>query len=93
MTISGGREGWHDRRRPRCARPEVGCSLLPAAQRDLATDCSCPDWSNPCKHIAAVHYLLGERFDEDPFLMFELRGRSKEALLAVLRERRGLPAI
>ena len=69
---------------------DVGTSLLPAAAKDLVTDCSCPDWSNPCKHVAAVYYLLGERFDDDPFLMFELRGRSKEALLDALRERRGV---
>jgi len=68
---------------------DVGTSLLPAQAKDLIADCSCPDWSNPCKHIAAVHYLLGERFDDDPFVMFALRGRSKDTLLAALRERRG----
>ncbi|MBN1954148.1 MAG: SWIM zinc finger family protein [Anaerolineae bacterium] len=62
--------------------------LFPAARGDLETDCSCPDWANPCKHIAAVYYLLGERFDEDPFLMFELRGRNKDEIVAALRERR-----
>jgi uncharacterized Zn finger protein len=62
--------------------------LFPAARGDLNTDCSCPDWVNPCKHIAAVYYLLGERFDEDPFLLFELRGRSKKQVMAELRERR-----
>jgi uncharacterized Zn finger protein len=38
--------------------------------------------------VAAVHYLLGERFDADPFLIFELRGRSKEDIAAALRARR-----
>jgi uncharacterized Zn finger protein len=66
----------------------VKVPLFPAARGDLKTDCSCPDWANPCKHIAAVYYLLGERFDEDPFLMFELRGRSKDEIVAALRERR-----
>src|SRR5205085_1140460 len=47
---------------------------------DLTTECSCPDWSNPCKHIAAVYYLLGEEFDRDPFLLFKLRGLSREEL-------------
>ncbi len=65
-------------------------SLFPAKQRDLATDCSCPDWANPCKHIAAVYYLLGEQFDADPFLLFRLRGRSKDEVLAMLRERRSI---
>jgi uncharacterized Zn finger protein len=55
---------------------------------DLNTDCSCPDWANPCKHIAAVYYLMGERFDEDPFLIFLMRGRSKEELMDMLRKKR-----
>ena len=53
------------------------------------TTCTCPDQANPCKHIAAVHYLLGERFDDDPFLMFLLRGRSQEEIVDALRARRG----
>jgi uncharacterized Zn finger protein len=62
--------------------------LFPSSRGDLKTNCSCPDWANPCKHIAAVYYLLGERFDQDPFLLFELRGRSKDEVAAALRERR-----
>jgi len=54
----------------------------------LETDCSCPDYSNPCKHIAATHYILGERFDEDPFLIFRLRGRTQEQVMQELRKRR-----
>jgi uncharacterized Zn finger protein len=69
----------------------VGASLLPAEEHDMRTRCSCPDWANPCKHIAAVHYLLGERFDEDPFLMFLLRGRSQEEIVAALRLLRSGP--
>ena len=64
------------------------CTLFPASGREIAASCSCPDWANPCKHIAAVHYLLGQRFDADPFLMFVLRGRTREQVLAGLRERR-----
>ena len=63
-----------------------GLSLFPKAHGDLKTECSCPDYSNPCKHIAAVYYLLGEAFDHDPFLMFRLRGMEREALLAQLGE-------
>jgi uncharacterized Zn finger protein len=63
---------------------EVGLSLFPARLDDLETDCSCPDWSNPCKHIAAVYYLLGEEFDRDPFLIFALRGMDRDALIARL---------
>jgi uncharacterized Zn finger protein len=69
----------------------VGTSLLPAERDDMVTTCSCPDLANPCKHIAAVHYLLGERFDADPFLMFLLRGRSREEIVAALRARRAGP--
>jgi uncharacterized Zn finger protein len=56
-------------------------SLFPEKRGDLRTDCSCPDNSNPCKHIAAVYYLLGEEFDRDPFLLFRMRGLSREELL------------
>jgi len=72
----------------------VQLSLFPTAARELETDCTCPDWANPCKHIAAVYYLLAERFDEDPFLIFKLRGRTKEQIIEVLRHKRAasLPA-
>jgi uncharacterized Zn finger protein len=66
---------------------EADVSLFPT-KKDLKTNCSCPDWSNPCKHIAAVYYLLAERFDEDPFLIFKLRGRTKEEVIGALRKRR-----
>jgi uncharacterized Zn finger protein len=63
-------------------------SLFPNKPSDLVTDCSCPDWGDPCKHVAATHYVLGEALDRDPFLLFELRGRSKEQVLAALRAAR-----
>jgi uncharacterized Zn finger protein len=63
-------------------------NLFPTSSGDLDTDCSCPDWSNPCKHIAAVYYLLGEQFDGDPFLLFRLRGKSKDEIMSLLRARR-----
>src|SRR4030081_1261198 len=69
----------------------AGTSLFPTEKNDMRTKCSCPDDANPCKHIAAVHYLLGERFDEDPFLMFVLRGRSQEEIVAALRALRAGP--
>ena len=59
----------------------IGLSMFPDQQDDLVTDCSCPDWSNPCKHVAAVYLLLGEEFDRDPFLIFRMRGMDREDLL------------
>jgi uncharacterized Zn finger protein len=74
---------------------EVEVPLFPVSERELGTDCSCPDWANPCKHIAAVYYLLAERFDDDPFLIFKLRGRTREEIIEILREKRvqTLPAV
>jgi uncharacterized Zn finger protein len=63
----------------RCKR-----SLFPSKSHDLETDCSCPDWASPCKHVAAMHYVLGEAFDRDPFLLFELRGRTRDQVLVAL---------
>jgi uncharacterized Zn finger protein len=68
---------------------QVKLSLFPEKAKDLVTECSCPDWSNPCKHIAAVYYLLGEEFDRDPFLLFKLRGLGREELLGRLGESGG----
>lgn len=65
---------------------EAGLSLFPEKSRDLQTDCTCPDWSNPCKHIAAVFYLMTEAFDADPFLLFKLRGMEREAFLELLQK-------
>lgn len=70
----------------------VGVSLFPTV-RELQTACSCPDWANPCKHIAAVHYVLATRFDEDPFLLMRLRGRDRDELLTALRAHRADGAV
>jgi uncharacterized Zn finger protein len=59
-------------------------SLFPEKLKELDTDCSCPDWANPCKHIAAVYYILGEEFDRDPFLIFKLRGMNRKEMVALL---------
>lgn len=66
-----------------------GASLFPQTRDDLRTACDCPDHGDPCKHIAAVHYVLGDALDRDPFLLFELRGRSREEVLGALDEARG----
>lgn len=59
---------------------ELDLHLLPHSQRDFVTTCSCPDSANPCKHIAGVYYLLASALDQDPFVMFELRGLSRDDL-------------
>lgn len=66
---------------------QEGLSLFPEKRGDLKTDCSCPDDANPCKHIAAVYYLLGEEFDRDPFLIFQLRGLERSKLAEKLSGR------
>jgi len=48
-------------------------SLFPAP-REIDLDCSCPDWAEMCKHVAATLYGVGARLDERPELLFELRG-------------------
>jgi uncharacterized Zn finger protein len=60
-------------------------SLFPKSAEDLIMSCTCPDWASPCKHVAAVYYVLGAEFDRDPFLLFELRGRSREQVMNALR--------
>ncbi len=65
-----------------------GLSLFPFTLADVHSQCSCPDRANPCKHIAAVYYQLGDRFSEDPFVLFQLRGRTKEQIISDLRQLR-----
>lgn len=67
---------------------EMKLALFPKTKHDLSTDCSCPDWENPCKHIAATYYILAQEFDRDPFLLFKLRGISRDELLGDIRSRR-----
>ena len=69
-----------------------GLSLFPFSLSDVRSRCSCPDKANPCKHIAAVYYQLGDRFSEDPFIIFQLRGRTREQILEMLRQLRSQKA-
>ncbi len=64
---------------------DAGTPLFPQSARDLAMDCNCPDWGVPCKHLAAVCYVLAEAFDNDPFAMLAWRGRTRDELLTALR--------
>ncbi|MBD2778341.1 SWIM zinc finger family protein [Iningainema tapete] len=65
-----------------------GLSLFPFTLSDVHSKCSCPDKANPCKHVGAIYYQLGDRFSEDPFVLFQLRGRTKEQILNDLRSLR-----
>jgi uncharacterized Zn finger protein len=64
---------------------ECGTPLFPRSARDMEMSCSCPDWEVPCKHLAAVCYVLAEAFDDDPFGVLAWRGRGREDLLDALR--------
>lgn len=65
-----------------------GLSLFPFTLSDVRSKCSCPDKANPCKHVGAIYYQLGDRFSEDPFVLFQLRGRTKDQIITALRELR-----
>jgi len=62
----------------------LGLYLFPEQFTEFSTECTCPDWSNPCKHIAAVFYLIAEVLEKNPFLLFELRGKDRESFLTML---------
>jgi uncharacterized Zn finger protein len=64
---------------------DAGTPLFPRSSRDLEMNCSCPDWEIPCKHLAAVCYVLAEAFDDDPFALLAWRGKARGDLLAALR--------
>jgi len=65
-----------------------GKRLFPFKLQEVRSECTCPDNANPCKHVSAVYYLMGDRFSEDPFVLFQLRGRTRPQLLADLAVRR-----
>ena len=65
---------------------ECGTPLFPRSAADLDMHCSCPDWGVPCKHLAAVCYVLAEEFDRDPFAMLAWRGKGRDELLTALRK-------
>jgi uncharacterized Zn finger protein len=65
---------------------DCGTPLFPLIAGDLDMRCSCPDWGVPCKHLAAVCYVLAEEFDRDPFGLLAWRGKGRDELLAALRQ-------
>jgi uncharacterized Zn finger protein len=67
---------------------DSGVNLFPFSLADIRSRCTCPDKANPCKHIGAVYYQLGDRFSVDPFVLLQLRGRTKNQILEALRQKR-----
>ena len=57
-----------------------GSGMFPAPL-EIKFDCSCPDWADMCKHVAAVLYGVGVRLDEDPKLFFRLRDAGIDELI------------
>lgn len=72
-----------------------GRRLLPQHAEDLEFSCSCPERVSLCQHLAATAYLFAERLDRDPWLLFVMRGRSSEEVMAALAQRwsRGAEAV
>jgi len=65
---------------------QMGLHLLPYDEEDFHTKCSCPDWENPCKHIAGVYYRVAQKLDRDPFIIFKLRGLEQKDLQKELKK-------
>ena len=65
-----------------------GKRLFPFKLQEVRSECNCPDKANPCKHISAIYFLMGDHFREDPFVLFQLRGRSRAKLIADLADQR-----
>lgn len=51
---------------------QLGLKVFPSQWTDFKMQCSCPDWAVPCKHLAAVIYMISREIDNNPFLVFEI---------------------
>src|SRR5713226_1172577 len=67
-----------------------GDGLFPSPD-EIKLSCSCPDWADMCKHVAAVLYGVGARLDQKPELLFVLRGVDENELLASAGQGRLVP--
>ena len=77
------------------AHPEIeeifraaGHGLFPNHTERMTLSCSCPDWERPCKHVAAVFFVVADELDKDPFHLFAMRGHPRDSVLTMLRARR-----
>lgn len=66
----------------------AGAALFPTREERIALSCSCSDWVRPCKHAAGVLQVVANELDRNPFVLFALRGRTRDELLAALRAAR-----
>jgi uncharacterized Zn finger protein len=62
----------------RICRQKHGLFPMPA---EIKLSCSCPDWADMCKHVAAVLYGIGARLDRQPELLFRLRAVDEKDLI------------
>ena len=69
----------------------TGQTLLPVNASDVVFRCSCAEGPGPCAHAGALAVLLGDRLQDDPFLVFLLRGVPREELLEGLQRARTRP--
>lgn len=60
--------------------------FLPKSYSDVEATCDCPDWDNPCKHIAGVYYRIANILDSEPMRLFDLRGISSGQLIDELKK-------
>ncbi|MCH2228361.1 MAG: DEAD/DEAH box helicase [Candidatus Caenarcaniphilales bacterium] len=65
---------------------EYNIDLLPKQWSDIKSSCTCFDWANPCKHLAATYYMLANEIDKDPLLLLKLRGLKDELFVKKITE-------
>ena len=58
--------------------------LLPRSRTEIHSSCSCPDYANPCKHVAGVYFTVAAMLEQDPLLLFEFRGMDRHKLLEAM---------
>lgn len=78
---------------------EVGLKVFPRQWTDFKMQCSCPDWAVPCKHLAAVIYMISREIDNNPFLVFEMHKvdlldeLKKRGIFIAEQKKNGIPAL
>jgi len=56
-----------------------GINLIPRKWREMKRSCTCPDYGDPCKHMAALYYIIAAEIDSNPHILFRLRGMDLES--------------